>query len=413
VLRWLRQIFEPSLLANDFPALHGLRLLAIVSVIQVHVTVLFLQTRLLRDVGFAFHSLAIDFGMDLFFVMSGFLIGTMLFRSGTAAPGQDRGRLLRFYARRSFRVFPPFYAVLTWHALNEALPIQREHLWKEYLYLGNYAPGFAALPVMPWAWSLCVEEHFYLLIPLLVAVLTRLRSHAARITLLVAGWCSALVVRLVTYYSHHGRWSDDDLLGKIFIRTHCRYDVLLAGVLLAYLQYSFADRMRALYTRRWIRWTSMAFVAACVWLLVHPSTGPHEQLQRMFYWGTVTSLMYFVLVPLTINTDGLLTRAFGWRPLQWLATLSYGMYLVHIPLGRYRVVPIAGRLRMAYGISDRPLWVIGVVLLVTLSIIGAYVLHLAVEKPMLWLRDRIAPSLLHAKRTERPLASRLAQGTQL
>ena len=371
--------------------------MAIASVMQVHITVLFLQTRLLTDIPFAIRSLAIHFGMDLFFVMSGFLIGTMLFRSGVAAPGSEGSRLLRFYLRRSFRVFPLFYVVLTWHAMR-ALPIQRETVWLEYLYLGNYAPGFKALPVMPYAWSLCVEEHFYLCIPLLVAILTRMKSHRSRIAFLAVGWMSALAIRFYTYFTHHGPWTDDELLGKIFIRTHERYDVLLAGVLLAYLQHSFAPQIRALVSRGGIRWSAYAFAAACFWALAHPSTGPHEQIQRMFYWGTVTSLMYMAILPVFLNRESWLSKAFGWRPLLWVATVSYGMYLVHVPLGMYYVVPVAGRLRAMFGFNQYVLWTFGVVLLVLESIVAAYVLHLIVEKPMLWLRDRIAPSLMHTRR---------------
>jgi peptidoglycan/LPS O-acetylase OafA/YrhL len=93
-----------DLLDNRFAALHGLRVFAIVSVVQYHVTWVLDEERVKLDKDFIDASLRLFFGMDLFFVLSGFLIGSILLRSLDTTGTLD---VWRFYLRRIFRTFPP------------------------------------------------------------------------------------------------------------------------------------------------------------------------------------------------------------------------------------------------------------------------------------------------------------------
>ena len=103
--------FALDLLDNRFPALHGMRVIAILSVIAYHVTWIFMAEQgIFLDPGFFTQSLAIFFGMDLFFLLSGFLIGSILLRSIATTGAQH---IKRFYLRRIFRTFPSYYLVLT------------------------------------------------------------------------------------------------------------------------------------------------------------------------------------------------------------------------------------------------------------------------------------------------------------
>src|SRR5262249_44495893 len=126
----LRRIFGLELLDNRYPALHGLRVFAIVSVVQYHVTwILSGEQNIPIDEGFKTASLTVFFGMDLFFVLSGFLIGSILLHS-IAHEGSQQIR--RFYLRRIFRTFPSYWVVLTILALALPLtPWQKGHLWLE------------------------------------------------------------------------------------------------------------------------------------------------------------------------------------------------------------------------------------------------------------------------------------------
>ncbi|HEX7604589.1 MAG TPA: acyltransferase, partial [Polyangiaceae bacterium] len=229
----LSSFFSLDLLDNRYPALHGLRVLAILTVVQFHVTWIFAgEQGIPINQWFFDHSISIFFGMDLFFLLSGFLIGSILLRALEAHGTQN---LRRFYVRRILRTFPSYYVVLTVLALATTLTrAQRAHLPWEYLYGTNFLSMARPEVIMFWGWSLALEEQFYLTVPLLFFVLHRLRSDRARIGLLGVLFCFALVIRL-TIFLRHAPWSDFDLYGALYFRTYTRFDTLIAGILLAFV----------------------------------------------------------------------------------------------------------------------------------------------------------------------------------
>ena len=162
-------------LDNRYPALHGLRVLAIISVVQFHVTWIFAREQgITMDPGFANGSLTIFFGMDLFFILSGFLIGSILIRSLETDGTQN---LRRFYLRRISRTFPSYYVVLTLLATTLPLTVmQKKHLVWEYVYATNFMSLLREHIIMFWGWSLALEEQFYLTVPLLFIALYRMKS---------------------------------------------------------------------------------------------------------------------------------------------------------------------------------------------------------------------------------------------
>src|SRR5262245_52834501 len=169
-------------------------------------------------------------GVDLFFVISGFLVGGLLFRElrdrGTVASGH-------FLIRRGFKIYPAFYFMLACTlvpvlAVGVERPVDR--IVSELFFLQSYTSGL-------WrhTWSLAVEEHFYLLLALLFAVATagRMRAYFGLRSVLglyvvTAAVCLLLRIRLSTSlsYSH---------MTHLFA-THLRLDSLFFGVLLSYVQ---------------------------------------------------------------------------------------------------------------------------------------------------------------------------------
>ncbi len=395
-----RRVLSLSLLANHFPELHGVRVLAVFSVLQWHVTGVMATRGLLltpEAQHFGMRSVTLFFGMDLFFVLSGFLIGSMLLHAtaNQEATGPARGwrGVLRFYARRAFRTFPLYYVVLTFLAF--ALPLtaaQQQSRWWEYLYLTNFRPILLeSTVVMIWGWSLSVEEHFYLLVPLLLGGLHWLRGHTPRILLLLLLWGSALAIRLAIFHAQPA-WTEIQHFQAFYVRTYTRFDPLVAGVLLAYTQHYFKAQVRAWLAQAWARWSLGAGAALCLLLLLFPheiAGGTHFLHYRLYCWGTFTSLMYFAWLLLLLNTDGALKRLLGHRAFLHAATLGYGIYLVHIPVFQHWVIP---RLEAMYrrGSGFGSVWLTGLAWMTLLSIVVAYLLHILVEKPMLALRDRWA-----------------------
>jgi peptidoglycan/LPS O-acetylase OafA/YrhL len=129
----VRRLLSLDLLDDRYPALHGVRVLAIVSVVQYHVTtILTYEARLPIDVSYGTLSMSVFFGMDLFFVLSGFLIGSILLRSLDTTGLVHVGR---FWLRRAFRILPLYYVVLAVLALTLDLTAsQKQHLpWEVHL----------------------------------------------------------------------------------------------------------------------------------------------------------------------------------------------------------------------------------------------------------------------------------------
>jgi peptidoglycan/LPS O-acetylase OafA/YrhL len=389
------KFFQLDLLDNRYPALHGMRVLAIVSVVQVHVTQISQG-----EPGFALSprwaemSTNIFFGMDLFFVLSGFLIGSILLRSIETSGSQQ---VRRFYLRRAFRTFPSYYVTLTYlyllhRLLDSAHPIRHNILF-EYAYLTDYGyPRIDYDLLMPWGWSLAVEEKFYLAVPLLFLLLRKLRTDGVRLALLGAMWASALGVRLAIFLSKTG-WTDDTLSDLLYFRSHARYDTLVAGIILAFVQYRWREPIARWLDGRGPRAMLGGVVLGCLVILLYPKLFGQANLLvvYLFLWGTVTTIMYFALALLVINRQhGWISRFLSAKIFRQLATLGYGVYLVHIPACWFFVTPVEHWLRTSLGWSMGAIWPTALVLLLGLSFWWAYGLHLFVEKPSLRLRDRLA-----------------------
>jgi peptidoglycan/LPS O-acetylase OafA/YrhL len=382
------RFFALDLLDNRFPALHGLRVIAIVSVVAYHVTWIFMgEQKIQLDPTFFAQTLTVFFGMDLFFVLSGFLIGSILLRSSQLGAQVLR----RFYLRRVFRTFPSYYLVLTFLAV--AFPLtahQRHHLPIEYIYGTNFLPLERGQTVMFWGWSLGLEEQFYLAVPLLFILLRKLRDDRARIAVLAAMMTSALVIRMVIYLRYR-HWKDVVLYGALYFRTHTRFDPLIAGILLAVVHKAYGKEIA--------RWLQTPFhrallalpALACLWLLLFPAMFGLDNMQfvHVFAWGTVTSLMYLACVPMALYGDGMVCRWLSSPLFRRMATIGYGVYLVHIPVIDHIMVP-AARAAQGRHWSMLLVWPTAVVATMMVSLAIAYGLHILVEKPSLRLRDRVA-----------------------
>ena len=385
----LRRIFALDLLDNRYPALHGLRVLAIVSVIQFHVTWIFFgEQGIGLDRDFVDSSLTIFFGMDLFFMLSGFLIGSILLHS---LESQGKQQIRRFYLRRIFRTFPSYYVVLTVLAISTTLTVmQKENLKYEYLYATNFVWLNRPNVLMFWGWSLALEEQFYLTVPLLFFLLYKLRSDRARLVVLSLIWLSALVIRLVIFYRHRP-WADLVLYGTLYFRTHTRFDTLVAGILLAVVHRRYGARISAWLTHPFHRALVAMPSMACLWLLLRPTMFGDENLQlvHVFAWGTLTTVMWFGFVLLLLYGDGVISRALSAPIFRRVATLGYGVYLIHIPICDHVIVPIAHRLH-AHHTSLTLIWIGSVVALSLASLLGAYAMHVLIEKPSLRVREWLA-----------------------
>lgn len=270
-------------------------------------------------------------GVDLFFVLSGFLIGRILLTQ--LAQGGISFRA--FYIRRAFRIFPPYYLVLTctlilFAPLASFAPLFGHTPWGtlvqrsplNFLYLNNYVLGPTFDNAMPWSWSLCVEEHFYLLCPAFLAVLFMRCTPRKRLVGLAVLAVAPCLLRLAAFV----RDAHMIPLG-LYLRSHTHADGLLIGVLVAYLHIFRRDALLG-FSRRfgWVGWLGAFICFAAV--VVAGGT-----LARGFFPVVMQFLVLAVgggllIVNVTHRADavaGVLARRV-WQP---IARYSYGMYLVN------------------------------------------------------------------------------------
>jgi peptidoglycan/LPS O-acetylase OafA/YrhL len=334
--------------------------------------------------------MSVFFGMDMFFVLSGFLIGSILLRSIDSSGSQH---VRRFYLRRVFRTFPSYYVVLAFLTVTTALTAhQRHNLPFEYTYLTNYLSNHRQDVVMPWGWSLALEEQFYLAVPFLFFMLQRIEGDIGRLGVLVALWSSTFFTRLALYLHPFGLGSGGEFV-DMYIRTHTRCDTLVAGIILAYVHYRWSAPIS-----RWLESPRARAALAlpslgCLWILMHPRMFGEKAvyLVQVFSWGTLTSIMYFGWVLLVLHGgNGWVRRALSAPIFRRIATLGYGVYLVHIPLCYALITPRARELVEVWGWSMAAVWPLSVIALMLASLAVSYVLHVLVEKPSLRLRDRLA-----------------------
>ena len=251
-------------------------------------------------------------GVDLFFVLSGFLI------TGILLDSRDNPHYFRnFYARRFLRIFPLYYTVLliTWLCY----PGFGSYFLLSLFYLSNFAYSFhAPKPHGPGIyWSLAVEEHFYICWPLLVRLLNR-KTLTALALALVAG-----VPLLRFYYVSHG----GNLVNEIGLYTWFRVDGLALGALLAiWTRSSWADGSRSLKLALALVALSIAITVAGVpfGTLKSGSVFRYTQMELLF--------AAFLLWAVTL-------RGSKWTsPLRWSfaklsGDLSYCIYLIHLSVG--------------------------------------------------------------------------------
>jgi len=301
------------------PSLDGLRGLAIGGVLASH----FLNRWPLDSAGDRAFIGLVGLGwsgVDLFFVLSGFLITGILVDTLGAANWWGS-----FLARRTLRIFPLYYLalVLFWVAGPVAGLIDRWTLarwgWWYWSYLGNWA--FAAgqtIPSLTHFWSLAVEEQFYLFWPLVVWL-----ARGRRLAVVAAGLFAAGPLLRWLIVAASG-WP----VGSAFRVTPGRIDQLALGALLAVLLRSPAGRG---WLWRWWRPVALAGTAAFLALGLPSHFDMHEAALEV--WShTFLGLAYGGLLCGAVageGTDGRLQRLLRARPLQVLGRYSYGLYVVH------------------------------------------------------------------------------------
>ncbi len=355
--------------------LPGLDLLRAVAVVWVMLFHSFLVGGLGED--FAWLSRYGWMGVDIFFVLSGFLIGRQVLQPLARGEGLE---LAAFYARRAWRILPAYAVVL---AIYLAVPSWREvpelaPWWQFATFTLNLVIDYTHAAAFSHAWSLCVEEHFYLVFPLLAPVLARRASARGVIALAAVLVLGGIGLRTALWL--HGTALDPPrnwFIEDLYFPTWNRLDGLLAGVLLATLAV-YRPQAWARLCRRGnaVLLLGLLGLGLALWLFRDRVGLPGNSLG----WPLLSAALA-CLVLAGASDRSLLGR---WRVpgAGAIAAMSYSLYLSH-KLVFHAVQGALQTWPACRGLAAFAVYALAV-------LIGGALLHYLVERPCLALRDRRA-----------------------
>ena len=340
-------------------------------------------------------------GVDVFFVLSGFLITGILYDTR-----DDPGRVRNFYIRRTLRIFPLYYGVLlVLFLLTPWLKWAWTWQWVAWpLYLGNFLPflyphlsntvvstvenGRLISNINPKIylllghfWSLCVEEQFYLLWPWIVFTV---RDRRKLIVICIA--CIVLVPFARTFAQAH--MPEVLVSGEVvFHATPFRFDTLLVGALIALL-YRGAHREQMQRAAQAV----MAVAVLCALCVVvywfrFQTSELNSEVQRHPWLLTIIALFAGALLLRTLVPGTIAYRVFNHRWLRLIGTVSYGAYVFHD-------IPHAEYLRlMVHYFHRTPLAIMATAVLgMAMTLALAFLSYHFFEYPVLRLKDRLTSS---------------------
>jgi peptidoglycan/LPS O-acetylase OafA/YrhL len=404
----LKDVFHRP--AGQYKSIDGLRALSVYFVIVFHC--FYFTARLLTKeqifdfvhqvppfLNWVWHG---DKGVDIFFVISGFLIGGMLFKEY-----QEKGciRIKNFYFRRIFRILPVYVVALILFMFIE--PQRAKYVWANLLFVNNFLPADWLL--MAHSWSITVEVQFYLLYPLFF--LFFLNPGNKKVLLLVMLFCAASLIRGLILYNEPNLYtvpfykgflglSDQKRFGAaIYGNLYTRFGPLILGVLVSYLHLRKGEKVGS-FVRKYNILTNLILIFALTLLIVSASVPYHDPTS--YYSQLVTeefnllflslnrnifSLCVAVVLLLTLHPSSwaeYIRRILSARILLPVAKVSYSIYLFHPPIILLAAI-------IVHGIDAKPTDITVITALITsvLTLLLAWmfsvVVYILIEKPAIQL----------------------------
>ncbi|HKV39274.1 MAG TPA: acyltransferase [Blastocatellia bacterium] len=355
------------------PELDGIRGLAILEVLIFHYSG-FLPASPGTPLGYLVQCLSLTWsGVDLFFVLSGFLISGILFDNRSSA-----NYFSVFYVRRFLRILPLYYGLVLFFKMAGG-----ESLQSQMLPLIVYATFTQTLFIVAFntlgfwlsiSWSLAVEEQFYALLPVTIRYVDPRRLPALFVSSILFA-CALRAILLLCFP-----------IDRIAIVIHgllpCRLDAFALGALCAWAvrkpvpRQWLAGHIKLLYLALLVPFTVLAFCIKNGWGLYSPA---------MILVGYISLAIFYALLLMVaiLESRGVVKWITTTRPLRFLGTLAYGLYLLHLLVPRY-VFAAFGRTQSLASISD---WAIFALSMAVLFLLTAS-LWRYFEKPLINLGHR-------------------------
>jgi peptidoglycan/LPS O-acetylase OafA/YrhL len=319
---------DPNQRSMRIAWLDGIRGIAITLVVASHYI-----ADLVRSAPGSFTAYVVKFlsmtwcGVDLFFVLSGFLIGGILIDHH-----RRPGFLSTFYLRRTCRILPVYFLLLIAYLVAASIqwpenPVYASLLadpmpiWSYFLFVQNIPMALESSYGTIWlsvTWSLAIEEQFYLAVPFLFLLL-----GADRLRRWLPLAIVAVIALRITVFKLNGGNSF-----PCYVLMPCRADALLLGVIAAFATRTTPVVAWAQQRMTWIYW----LLAGLLLILLSMALRKVHYLSfEMISYGYTTIALFFALVVFTLSIGGAgrLKQRLEWTVLCWLGRISYGVYLFH------------------------------------------------------------------------------------
>ncbi|WP_132055728.1 acyltransferase family protein [Pseudocnuella soli] len=313
-------------------------------------------------------------GVDLFFVLSGFLITNSLLNSR-----EKPKYFLHFYLKRVLRIFPLYYSVIGIFFLfgnhvfsskgeNSAFLYYSIHQQWYWAFIQNWLHVRDGVPSMPYLvhlWSVAVEEQFYIIWPFAISFFGKKNQLGKLIATIFA---SSLLFRLIVATAEHS------IFEHYYHNTLTRLDSLAAGSFLSLIQLNKINLPKWLPVSCILAWVVLILSVVIFYGNVHPAS----IVMRTFGYS-ITAVGFAALIYITINNDYLKSYTFSQHnPLILLGKVSYSAYLLHIP-----VFLISAKILS--NLQVKIPFIIGIISL-TLTLLLSLITYLIIEKPFLSLK---------------------------
>ena len=400
--------------ANNYKPVDGIRAIAVLWVIIFHAWLF--QYNFFKPTGdkvldnpFLIWISKGDLGVDLFFVISGFLIGTILFKE---LKKNNKINFKKFYIRRFLRLMPVyiFSMILGVYFLNDIAPGNWKMAWSNLLYINNYIRG----SYMGWTWSLAIEEQFYLIAPFMIAFVFPLFKNK------LYPFLSLIILSIGLSYHYlfnihdfavpfDSVFLDENWMEwfwEYYMLTHLRYGALLIGVMGAFLNvYRFEKVKNFFKTKNKI--SNLIFLLSLVFFVLISSISLgqwtklnssifdnfsgdlprfYEIIHREVFAFCVTYIVLCCLYLKSIYVKPI-NRFLSSKVFFPIAQVSYSAYLFH----EMFMLWFFPKFIASYGdtLPDPQIIIFNSLISIIAIILGATIMYIFIEQPFQDLKNRI------------------------